>query len=347
MRSFASFVSLSSMLVLVACGADPVVEEPGPEPEPDPVPGTRSAIERCLAEGGALAVDYAVSNQHGAVTSIAVGGTTVVLGSVDGSVKQWATDGTAPSYGAQFTPSGPVVGALAFTGEHLLGADATGSLQEWHAPSSEPTRTLPVVTEALGVIGVDPAGARVAVATPATTTMHVVDRASGAVSAPLVTNLWGVASLALTGEQLITAGHWYGVPELERRTLASPVERVDAYQFAERLGWIRATAIVGDKVLVAADGFVAIFALDALAAGPLAITERPGHAPRGLAVLRGGELFATAGVDGVLHLWRVATGEHVAELAIAPAIGVATDAAGDRLFTSGDDGMLRAFRCAP
>lgn len=346
MRSLASFVS--SVTLLAACGADPVVEEPGPDPEPEPMPGELSAIERCIAGGGALGVDYAVGNQHGAVTSIAVGGTTVVLASVDGSVKQWATNGTSPSYGAQFTPSGPLVAALAFTDGHLLAADATGSLQEWHAASSEPTRTLPVMTEALGVIGVDPTGAHVAVAAPdPSTAMRVVDRATGAVSAELTTNLWGVAALSLTNDQLITAGHWYGVPELERRALASPIERVDAYQFTERFGWIRATAIAGDKVLVAADDFVAIFALDDLAAGPIAITERAGHQPRGLALLRGGELFATAGAEGALHLWRVATAEHVAELASAPAIGIATDAAGDRLFTSGDDGMLRAFRCAP
>ena len=42
-------------------------------------------------------------------------------------------------------------------------------------------------------------------------------------SAPrCTTTLWGVNSIAYgTGEELFTAGHWYGVPMIERR-----IERV-------------------------------------------------------------------------------------------------------------------------
>ena len=77
------------LLVLVAaCGTD------GSQIDP---PIEASAIESCLAAGGSLRQLWATSNQHGPVTSIAVGGSTIVLGSADGSVKQWDVDGSSPS----------------------------------------------------------------------------------------------------------------------------------------------------------------------------------------------------------------------------------------------------------
>jgi hypothetical protein len=65
----------------------------------------------------------------------------------------------------------------------------------------------------------------------------------------------------------------------------------------------------------------------------------------GATMLPGGALFATAGSDGSLRIWKSGTAEQVAKLAIPPAIGIARDATGTRLYTSGADGRLHAYGC--
>ena len=94
------------------------------------------------------------------------------------------------------------------------------------------------------------------------------------------------------------------------------------------------------------DGFVATFAPDALAAGPLAITEVADHTAVGTVVLPGAALIVTAGSEGTLRVWSAESAAPIATLAIAPPIGIAADTAGTRLFTSGADGRLHAFGCA-
>src|SRR5438093_12793866 len=101
--------TFATSLVLLGCGTDPNSGDDTPRP-----PGPRSAIESCIASGGQLAELWSTSNQHGAVRSIAVSGSTVVLGSEDGSVKQWSVTGADPSYGTRFADEGPIVSALAF-----------------------------------------------------------------------------------------------------------------------------------------------------------------------------------------------------------------------------------------
>ena len=62
-------------------------------------------------------------------------------------------------------------------------------------------------------------------------------------------------------------------------------------------------------------------------------------------LLPGGKLFVTAGKEGTLKVWEVETAKEVGSLAIAAPIGVASDTAGTRVYTSGADGRLHAFGC--
>ena len=79
-------------------------------------------------------------------------------------------------------------------------------------------------------------------------------------------------------------------------------------------------AIAGEKTLVPAEGHVAV----------------------GVALLT--DTVVTAGREGTLRLWSTA-GESIATLTIPEPVGIGRDAAGATLFTSGPDGMLRAFGC--
>ena len=332
--------------LLAACGNDgagPI--EPGPDAAIEPI--SRSPIEACIANGGALAQKWATGNQHGAVTSLTVTGTTVVLGSEDGSVKQWAVSAT-PSYGTSFDngESGrPVTRALAVASDDtVLGADASGALGEWRLSDAKPMRTTAVTTVPLVALAVDAGANHVAVG--GGTDIRVVDRAANTTSPKLTTTLWDVDALAFGATALFTAGHFYSTPQIERRDAAAPTEVVDRWNDQAKTGHVRAIAVSRDgaHLLAGGDGFIAILDAANLAAGPIAFVPAEGHNVIGLVALSGNELFATAGSEGSVQLWKV-TGEHVATLAVAAPVGLGVDKPGAQLFTSGADGQLRALTC--
>ena len=110
------------LLVCGACGTNPSGGGGGDDVIDPPI--HVSAIERCVLDGGSVRELWSVGNQHGPVTAI-VAGSLVVLGSQDGSVKQWSVDGDEPSYGTPFTRAGALDQfgreVAVFGGMHLPG----------------------------------------------------------------------------------------------------------------------------------------------------------------------------------------------------------------------------------
>ena len=340
---------LTLFALLAACGTDggTTTIDPQPDAPEQPPPASRSAIETCIAGGGALAQAWATGNQHGAVTSIVVTGTTVVLGSEDGSVKQWKV-ASSPSYGTSFDngeTGRPVSNALAVSADGaVVGADASGAVSEWRLSDAKPMKTTPVIAAPLVAVAVD--GGKVA--TGAGTDMRVVDRASGTASEKLETTLWDLHALSFGhGGALYTAGHNYGTPQVERRVAASPVAVVDRWSDLTKDGHVRAIAVSADgtRLYAGGDGFVAVLDAQDLAAGPIAFTPAAGHTAVGVVALSGKELFATAGSEGTVQLWNAATGAHVTTVTVAAPIGLGVDAPGEKLYTAGPDGQLRAIVC--
>src|SRR5262245_2171264 len=124
----AARLALALALAATGCGTD------GSSPPDDmPQPAGPSPIGRCLAAGGTIQPLWSANNQHGAITSIAAGGSTIVVGSEDGSVKQWAAGGANPAYGVPLLDdTGVIVRALAMAGDdQLVGVDAQGQIQHW------------------------------------------------------------------------------------------------------------------------------------------------------------------------------------------------------------------------
>lgn len=314
------------------------------DPPIDP-PMDATAIERCLAGGGTLHQLWATSNQHGPVSSIAVGGDTVVLGSLDGSVKQWTTSGTSPIYGVPFEDdTGIVVDALAFAqgADHeVAGVDRDGRFTEWRVSDASAMRTLPVVSDgALTAVAISERQAVIARG-PDSPEVRVIDRATGAISAPLATQLWGATSMAFAGDALYTAGHWYGVPEIERRSTASPDAVVEEWREQSLTAHVKAIAVDGAHLAATGDNFIAILDPQAIA-GEKTLVAAEGHDGVGVALLTG--MVVTVGREGTLRTWSM-TGEPLATLTIPEPVGIGRDAEGATLFTSGPDGQLHAFGC--
>lgn len=332
------------MISAAGCGTD---STGGDTVDP---PHARSALERCVLGGGAMKELWSTSNLHGAVTSLAVGGTTVVLGSVDGSVKIWRTDGTSPVYGVPFLgATGVIVDALAFASDGIvLGADKHGQLSEWRLSDSEATRTTTIGEAGLSVIAVSEHADLAAVASGIELPqIRLVDRRSGTVTAALTTSLWGVTAIGFgRGGGLFTAGHFYNVPTIERRSTDDANKVIEKWQ--DETAGSRVSVIALDagvtKLVTAGDGFVAVLDPKALATGAI-VTHVPGHDVVGITLLPGADVFVTAGKDGTLRAWSAVTAEPLGMLPIAAPIGLGIDAKGERLFTSGPDGNLRAFGC--
>jgi WD40 repeat protein len=328
------------VLVLGACGSDPTMQG---DDVIDP-PKTLSALERCVVDGGSLKELWSVGNQHGPVTSI-VASSLVVLGSQDGSVKQWSVDGDEPGYGKPFTTAGATVAAMAMSTEHILAVTMNGVVAEWKLADASAARTNTIADIVPSALALTDDATRALVGTASGETF-VVERATGATT-QLQSTLWGVHAINVNAANVYTSGHNYGTPQIERRAAAAPTEVVDAWNDLQRNAHVRAVAVDREakKLVAAADNFVATFAPEQLAAGPLAINDVGEHAPVGAVMLPGGALFVTAGSEGTLKVWDADKATLVATLTIAPPIGVATDTAGTRLYTSGADGRLHAFGC--
>jgi hypothetical protein len=325
------------VVLLAACGGDPMMQG---DDVVDP-PGTLSALEKCVVDGGSLKELWSVGNQHGPVTAI-VAGSLVVLGSEDGSVKQWTVDGDEPNYGKPFTTAGATVAAMAMSSEHILAVTMQGQVAEWKLADASAARTntiADIVPSALALT-TDAAGALVGTASGET---FAVDRATGTTT-QLQSTLWGVHAINVA-QHVYTSGHNYGTPQIERRAADAPATVIDMWNEQKRTAHVLSVAVDTKHLVAGGDNFVATFAPDQLAAGPIAITDAAEHEAVGAVLLPGGALFVTAGSEGTLRVWEAQTAKLVAMLPIAAPIGIAADTAGTRLYTSGADGRLHAFGC--
>ncbi len=336
------------VLFVAACGSDGMMtggdDGGGGDDVIDP-PGMLSPLERCIVDGGSIKELWSVGNQHGPVTSI-VAGSLVVLGGQDGSVKQWTVDGDEPQYGTPFTTAGATVAAMALSANHITAATAQGQVAEWTLADAAPSRTTTIADVELSALAVSDDAAR-AITGTTSGELFLVERGAPAMT-KLTSTMWGVRSIGFAaGNRLYTAGHWYGTPQLERRAADSPVEAPDVWNDQGRTGHVTAVATDAEatRLVAAGERFVATFAPDNVAAGPLAISDLEDHAAVGAVLLPGGKLFVTAGSEGTLRVWDAGTAQPVSTLSIPAPIGIAADTAGTRLFTSGVDGRLHAFGC--
>ena len=333
------------LLGVAACGTNPSGMMGGDDVV-DPPLGNLSALEKCVQGGGSLKELWSVGNQHGPVRSI-VAGSLVVLGGQDGSVKQWTVDGDEPGYGKPFTTAGAPAAALAMSSEHIIAATEQGDVAEWKLADASALRTTTIADAVLAAVAVSPDGKHAIAGSGDVGMLVDIERATGA-KTPLETSMWGVDGITYAaGNRLYTNGHWYGTPQLERRAADSPVAAPDVWNDQARSGHVNAIATDAEvkRLVAGGDGFVATFAPDAIASGPLAITDAPEHLAVGTVLLPGAALFVTAGSEGTLRVWNAETAAAVATLTIAAPIGVAADTAGTRLYTSGADGRLHAFGC--
>lgn len=335
-------LSLLAMLT-IGCGNNP---SNGARPPDASTPVTGRGIETCIASGGSLVQAWTAANLHGKVHAIALQGETLTLTSEDGSVKTWNTDdtGTGADYGMRFADSGPVVAALAYTADRLFGVTVDGSLRQWSAATKAPLATTAVGDPSLSLVAVTGEMAIVARG-PTDPTIRRVDLATSTPSAPLSTGLWGVGALSIVGTHLYAAGHYYSMASVERWDTTALLSPKDSYIAAES-AVVRALAIDPEEttLVAAGDGFVHIMTPSDLAAGPRASGHDPTHHAVGAVLFPAKELVATAGSEGTLQLWRT-TGEHVSTLTIPAPVGLVTDADAKTLYTSGADGILRAFSC--
>lgn len=325
------------VLLMAACGST------SGDDGVDPPLGELSAIERCVLGGSSLAEAWSVGNRRGPITSI-VADSLIVVGSADGSVKQWTPDGDDPSYGVPFSTQGPEVAALALTSEGtIVSAAKPGAITEWRLSDATQTTTMTIADTSLSTVSVRADNAQIVVGTSAGE-VFAIDRATSE-RVQLSSYLWSAHAVRHDGSVLLTAGHDYGTPRVEQRDAASPVAIVDAWSDISRTGHIRGLDSKDGVIVAAGDGLVAVLAAGQLQAGPLAISELTAHQAIGVVMLPGGELFATAGSEGTLRLWKTADASLVATLPIAPAAGLARNRDGSQLYTAGPDGRVHGFGC--
>ncbi len=335
------------MLALAGCAADGQPETPEP---PDPPIVGELRLEQCLVGGGRLVPAWSVSNQHGPVTSMASTPTRIVLGSADGSVKQWSLNGEGATYGDTFRgTTGIAVGGLAIARDGaLLGADDSGKLSEWSLADASPMRSTPVIDGPLRIVAIEEHSRVVAAARgPDASEIWAIDRALTEHGAPLNTRLWGVSSVVFGhGRHLFTSGHSYSVPTIERRSIDNADQVLDAWSERSRVGNVHAIAVdpYVTRMAVAGSNFVGAFDPNQLEAGAHVIRMLDDHEPIAVAYV-GRDLFVTAGREGTLRVWDAVTVEPRGSLAIPPPVSVVLGGDGELLFTSGSDGKLHAFDC--
>ena len=345
----------ATLLLVAACGDPPATADDAPEPDAGPA---AAGLDRCAAGGGALEPLWDVDNLHGAIVSMAAAPDgTVVLGTADGAVKQWAIGtgpddaplaGGRPSYGEPLTETGAEVRALAIGagGDHVIGGDAAVTVRRWSIPGAEDLGAVPLKGSPLTAIAPRSATEVVIGDEEFGGQMRVVSLDAGTTGELFETALWGVTRFAVSGDALFTTGHEYGMAAVERRALAAPVAPADYWGGLRIAGWVRDLAVSPDGAWLAlgGDAYVLVLAAGDLAAGPVA--ELTTTVPvRAVAFTASGEHLAIATDDGQVALHPRDLSGEVAAAAVAAPVGLAVDASGERLVVASGDGRLRAFAC--
>jgi WD40 repeat protein len=357
-----SWTAASFLLVLVLVLLVPLAacDTGGPGDGDDDV--TATGLDRCAVDGAQLAPLWDVSNLHGEIVSMAVAAAgTVVLGTADGAVKQWALGASAaaaplpggrPSYGEPFDADGPPARALAIgaDGATILAADDGAGIQEWSLATAERLRgtllkgspfTAVIARSAREVIVADlEQGGQ----------MRAVDLDSGLPGAVFATSLWGVSSFVGDGDSFYVVGHDYLQAAVERRTFADPTAVADLWDPQSLDGAIRAAAVSPDGawLVTGGQGHVLVFDTTDLAAGPVATRplDEPKFIPtaRSVAFTASGAHVAIALEGRVALLGRDLVAE-TSSIDVPTPVAVAVDPSGERLVVASADGRLRAFAC--
>jgi WD40 repeat protein len=333
-------LTCGALLLIAACT----------DPTPPPTT-TATGLDAC---DGNLGLLWQASNLHGEIVSqtpVTPDGT-IVLGSIDGSVKQWTLDGdpeTLPSYGTPFTQDGMPARALALgaAGDRVIAGDDGVGLHAWAIPSAEelgatllkgsPFTAVAPRTDTEIVVADSAFGGE----------MRVVDLAGGAGTGVFDTRLWDVTAMTIAGDTLYDVGDWYGVLGIERRDLAAPETAVEYWTAQELNGWLRSVAVSDDGAWLVAggDGHLVVFAADNLTAGPVAQLDLPGLVAKGVAFTPSGDHVAVTTDDGHATIYDRALTAPTAAIDVAQPIGAAIDPSGTMLLAASGDGHLRAFGC--
>lgn len=349
-----------SLLWLAACGESPTGPGPDPDPDPDPEP---SALARCADPAVALETRWQVDNLHDPITSIARSGGTVVVASADGALKIWEVAATGasetrPTYGTPIVDRGVPLGAIATApGAAIATVDTEGQARVWAADGSvlHPPRALTPTAGALAAIdddlrwlgaGTAEFGGQLALA----------DLAAGT-STPVTSQLWNATRTHLgRGDRWITAGHWYGCHAFEVRDPRDPAVETGYWDSCrgaggpQLVGWFRDLAVAadGDELVAAGDQFIATFALDGLARGPLA-TAMPDVVLQRVARLDADRLaitLATRGETSELTWWSLDDLTVRRTVTIPAAVDMTVDPGRGLVITASAGGLLRGHACA-
>ena len=350
-----SFVLAAGLTLGAAC-----TEGAGPPGQP-PV-GTPSALARCADPAVALTTRWEVDNLHDPITSIARTGTTVVVASADGALKIWETGagGAAerrPTYGDPIVQAGVALSAIAAGAEATVASvDVEGRARLWSAGGAELRAPMALLAGAGALIAFDEQRRWLVGGTAGFAgELAIADLASGAVHAPVATQLWHATAAQLTGDRWITAGDWYNCPAIDVRAPSAPDAelaywdncRSDTGTDAE--GWFRALAVdaSGTELLAAGDQLLATFALASVAGGPTAIAATDVRIDR-VGRLDGDRLaisFATRGEVSELTWWSLADLTARRTATIAAAVDVAIDPELGLIVAASADGILRGYTC--
>jgi hypothetical protein len=372
------FLSLSLM---VGCGGsdDPGDDTAGDDTAGDDTTGDDTvdppqptSLERCADPETAVEPAWEVDNIRAPLIGLTVLDRTILVSSEDGAVKTWdlpAAGGapTAPHYGTPFIDDGQVMRAIAAATpggtDGFVGLDVTGRAHVWDPSGTALADPIQLVAEEGTFVALDADHTRVAGGTAAFAGgLAVADLATGEVTGPLETELWGIAAarFASTGA-LVSVGHWYGCAAIEVRDAADPSVVTGYWDSChwdgpQVQGWFTAVAIApdGSQAIAVGDSGYARFDLADIAAGPIALVQGP-QPFRHVEWSVGDELAFAMGpsiVDegaSTVVVWSApTTGEGDAvlrETDVPLAIGFALDPAAGLLLSAGSVGLVRGHAC--
>lgn len=341
----------STLLLLLASLAG-CASTHGPSDEPHPTTESLSALESCLAEGGALHLAAEVDNDdvtdHGELFTLAVGDDgRIAVAAADGTIKLWTMEGFITTVSAPLLTYGPELSQapvhdLIFAGDAIIAGDASGLVSEW---DRELNYTLVGGTDpnqGIVAVAVDPTHAWLAHA-DVQAGGHVMLRAldGSAIVGPLTTELASVHDLAYLDDGALLLAGGAGAPLLELRD-ASDVSAVRASWRGEG-GELVEVAVASDRIAAVSGDRVTL--LDA-SLSELWSADASAHAPVSVALTSNARFVVTAGADGSLRVWDAEDGTEQGSADVTDPVVVRAAPAGTAIISGSRDGAVRAFDCS-
>jgi WD40 repeat protein len=349
--------TLCALVALAACGT---TGGPGGDDDDDDDDDdvAMTGLDRCLADGGALAevarIDNNVVVAHGEITAVAFSSAgQMALASTDGAIKLWSILGEAEGtlapevgYDAAFGEGNPPIGGLAYApdGDWIASGRQSGLVTLWSATTGEVLEQIAFSESPVIAVAVSPDASHVAVAHEGTE-VRAWPRGSEWTDA-LPTQLWGVATVAyLPDGRLVTAGHDYGTPAFEVRSASAPATVESYWVDIARLGWIRAVAATTDGSRLVAAGDAILLAFDlAVADAPPRVIDVEGNL-LSVAFSPGGEHVVATDDAGNVRVWDWAALAEKPALAGDATVGVRSEGAYEQLVAPERSGIIRLLGC--